>query len=295
MMDILIYGTVNSVTFALVAVGFTLVYGVSRLPNFAHGALYVLVGFLTWSLVNDFKIFYPLAILISLGIASLMGVLIYRLVLIRLRGLATAEIIASFAVGLIILEGLRLQGIGGFKGFIGPFYVLPSFIDSKVKLAGVLIDYQRLFVMGGGLAVVVLLWLFTHFTKMGLSLRAIAQDEQAAMMLGIDSDRAAVISLAIGSALAGLAAVLVLPLGNVTTEAGYRVLIYALAVCIIGGLGSWAGTILASFVLGFAIIISTALFGALWESVVLVGAIILILIFRPSGLLGKQKELEERV
>lgn len=294
-MDILIYGTVNSVTFALVAVGFTLVYGVSRLPNFAHGALYVLVGFLTWSLVNDFKIFYPLAILISLGIASLMGVLIYRLVLIRLRGLATAEIIASFAVGLIILEGLRLQGIGGFKGFIGPFYVLPSFIDSKVKLAGVLIDYQRLFVMGGGLAVVVLLWLFTHFTKMGLSLRAIAQDEQAAMMLGIDSDRAAVISLSIGSALAGLAAVLVLPLGNVTTEAGYRVLIYALAVCIIGGLGSWAGTILASFVLGFAIIISTALFGALWESVVLVGAIILILIFRPSGLLGKQKELEERV
>ena len=71
------------------------------------------------------------------------------------------------------------------------------------------------------------------------------------MMLGIDSDRAAVISLSIGSALAGLAAVLILPLGNVTTEAGYRVLIYALAVCIIGGLGSWAGTILASFVLGF--------------------------------------------
>ena len=294
-MDILIYGTVNSVTFALVAVGFTLVYGVSRLPNFAHGALYVLVGFLTWSLVNDFKIFYPLAILISLGIASLTGVLIYRLVLIRLRGLATAEIIASFAVGLIILEGLRLQGIGGFKGFIGPFYVLPSFIDSKVKIAGVLIDYQRLFVMGGGLAVVALLWLFTHFTKMGLSLRAIAQDEQAAMMLGIDSDRAAVISLSIGSALAGLAAVLVLPLGNVTTEAGYRVLIYALAVCIIGGLGSWAGGVLAAFVLGFAMIISDAVLGTVWKSVVLVGAIILILIFRPSGLLGKQKELEERV
>ncbi len=294
-MDIVLYGTVNSVTFALVAVGFTLVYGVSRLPNFAHGALYILVGFLTWSFVNDLRIFYPLAILISLGIASLLGAAIYRLVLIRLRGLPTSEIIASFAVGLIILEGLRLQGIGGFKGFIGPFYVLPSFIDSKVKIAGVLIDYQRLFVMGGGLAVVALLWLFTHYTKMGLSLRAIAQDEQAAMMLGIDSDRAAVISLSIGSALAGLAAVLVLPLGNVTTEAGYRVLIYALAVCIIGGLGSWAGTILASFVLGFAIIISTALFGALWESVVLVGAIILILIFRPSGLLGKQKELEERV
>jgi branched-chain amino acid transport system permease protein len=115
------------------------------------------------------------------------------------------------------------------------------------------------------------------------------------MMLGIDSDRAAVISLSIGSALAGLAAVIILPLGNVTAEAGYRILINALAVCIIGGLGSWPGAVLASFVLGFSMIISTALFGSVWESVVLVGAIILILIFKPSGLLGKQKELEERV
>ena len=295
MMDILFYGTVNSVTFALIAVGFTLVYGVSRLPNFAHGAIYVLVGFMTWSFVNDLNLNYLLAILISLCISSLLGAAIYRLVLIRLRGLPTSEIIASFAFGLIILEGLRLQGIGGFKGFIGPFYVLPSFIDAKIRVAGMLIDAQRLIIIGGGLAVVITLWLFTHYTKIGLSLRAIAQDEQAAMMLGVDSDRVAMISLSIGSALAGLAAVIILPLGNVTAEAGYRVLIYALAVCIIGGLGSWGGAILASFVLGFAMIVSTSLFGAVWESVVLVGTIILILIFKPSGLLGKQKELEERV
>jgi branched-chain amino acid transport system permease protein len=292
---ILIYGTVNSVIFALIAVGFTLVYGVSRLPNFAHGALYVLVGFLTWSFIHDLKMNYPVAIILSLIISAFLGAIIYRLVLIRLRGMATSEIIASFAVSLIILEGLRMQGIGGFKGFIGPFYILPPFIEGKMRILGVLIDFQRLIIIGGGLAVVSLLWLFTHHTRIGLSLRGIAQDERAALMLGIDSDRAAVIALSIGSALAGLAAVIILPLGNVTAEAGYRVLIYALAVCIIGGLGSWAGTVLASFVLGFAMIVSTALFGAVWESVVLVGAIILILILRPSGLLGKQKELEERV
>jgi branched-chain amino acid transport system permease protein len=139
------------------------------------------------------------------------------------------------------------------------------------------------------------LWFFTHYTKAGLKLRAIAQDEHAAMMLGIHSDRTAMISMAVGSALAGLAAVLILPLGNITAETGYKVLIYALAVCIIGGLGSWAGAVLAAFVLGFAMKISTALFGAMWESVVLVGTIIAILLFRPSGLLGRQKELEERV
>ena len=294
-MDIVIYGTVNSVIFALIAVGFTLVYGVSRIPNFAHGSIYVLVGFLTWSFVNDLKINYALAILVSLTIAAVLGFIIYRLILIRLRGMATSEIIASFAVSLIILEGLRMQGIAGFKGFIGPFYVLHPFIEGKLNIFGVFVDYQRLIIMGGGLAVVAFLWFFTHHTKMGLSLRAIAQDERAAMMLGVNSDKTAMISLAIGSALAGLAAVIILPLGSVTVEAGYKVLIYALAVCIIGGLGSWAGAVLASFVIGFAMKISTALFGAVWESVVLVGTIIFILLFRPSGLLGKQKELEERV
>jgi len=294
-MDIVIYGTVNSVIFALIAVGFTLVYGVSRIPNFAHGSIYVLVGFLTWSFVNDLKINYALAILASLTIAAILGFIIYRLILIRLRGMATSEIIASFAVSLIILEGLRMQGIAGFKGFIGPFYVLQPFIEGKLNIFGVFVDYQRLLIIGGGFAVVTFLWFFTHHTKMGLSLRAIAQDERAAMMLGVNSDKTAMISLSIGSALAGLAAVIILPLGSVTVEAGYKVLIYALAVCIIGGLGSWAGAVLASFVIGFAMKISTAFFGAVWESVVLVGTIIFILLFRPSGLLGKQKELEERV
>ena len=294
-MEILIYGTVNSVTFALIALGFTLVYGVSRVPNFAHGSIYVLVGFLTWSFVNDLNLNYALAIILSLAIASIIGLLIYRIVLIRLRGMATSEIIASFAVSLIILEGLRMQGIAGFKGFIGPFYVLKPFVDGKIELFGIFVDYQRLIIIGAGVVLVIALSVFTHHTKIGLSLRAIAQDERAAMMLGVNSDRMAMIAMSIGSALAGLAAVTILPLGNVTAEVGYRVLIYALAVCIIGGLGSWGGAILASFVIGFAMKISTALFGALWESVVLVGTIILILLFRPSGLLGKQKELEERV
>ncbi|HBF42452.1 MAG TPA: branched-chain amino acid ABC transporter permease [Desulfobacteraceae bacterium] len=294
-MEILIYGTVNSIVFALIAVGFSLVYGVSRIPNFAHGSIYVLVGFLTWSFVNDLKMNYALAIIMSLIIASIVGLVIYRFILIRLRGMPTSEIIASFAVSLIILEGLRMQGIAGFKGFIGPFYVLHPFIEGKISIFGVFVDYQRLIIIAGGLVVIIFIWLFTHYTKTGLSLRAIAQDEQAAMMLGVNSDRTAMISLAIGSALAGLAAVLILPLGNIAAEQGYRVLVYALAVCIIGGLGSWAGTILASFVLGFSMITSTALFGALWENVVLIGTIILILLFKPSGLMGKQKELEERV
>jgi branched-chain amino acid transport system permease protein len=294
-MEIIIYGAVNSMVFMLVAAGFALVYGVSRIPNFAHGAIYVLVGFLAWSFLNDLKLPYALAILLSLLVSALLGVLIYRFVLMRLRGMPTSEIIASFAVSLVILEGLRLQGIAGFKGFIGPFYSLPPFLDAKVKIAGVFLDWQRLFILGLGSLVLLAIYLFTHYSKAGLKLRAIAQDEQAAMMLGINSDRAAMMSLALGSALAGTAAILILPLGNLAVEQGYHVLIRALAVCIVGGLGSWAGTIIASLVLGYSVILSTKVFGGVWESVVLVGTIIVILLLKPSGLMGKQKELEERV
>lgn len=295
MESVLVYGVVNSVAFALNAIGFSLVYGVSRIPNFAHGSIYVLVGFVVWSLVNDLGLNYALSVAIALALAAAIGLGVYCLVLSRLRGLPTSEIIASFAVGLIILEGLRLQGIGGFKGFIGPNYMLKPFVDGKIEIVGVFVDSQRLIVVGSGLVLAAALWAFTHHTRMGLSLRAIAQDEQAAMMLGIDSEKAAMLAMAIGSALAGLAAVILLPLGNITCEAGYNVLINALAVCIIGGLGSWAGTVMAAFLAGFAMKISTHFFGAVWESVVLVGAIILVLLVRPSGLLGKQKELDERV
>jgi len=288
-MDILIYGIVNSVKFALIAVGFTLVYGVSRLPNFAHGALYILMGYISWTFLNSLGINYAVAILLALIITALAGGAIYQFFLIRVRGMPASEIIASFAIGLAIMEVLR------WKFPVGEVYIIPTFIEGVADIAGVPIDWQRLIIIGGGLAVVAFLWLFTHYTRVGLALRAIAQDERAAMMLGIDSDRTAVIALALGSALAGIAAVAILPLGNISAEAGYSVLIYAIAVCIIGGLGSWTGAIMGAFLLGFAQILTVAYAAPQWQMVVIFFAIILTLILRPSGLLGRQKELEERV
>jgi len=95
--------------------------------------------------------------------------------------------------------------------------------------------------------------------------------------------------------LAGIAALLLLPLGNIVVEAGYTVLIMAVAVCIVGGLGSWTGAILAAFVIGFAQILTVVYLGTHFQVVVALIAIIITLILRPSGLFGRQKELEERV
>jgi branched-chain amino acid transport system permease protein len=288
-MDILIYGTINSVTLALYAIGFAMVYGVSRLPNFAHGALYVVSGFITWSFLNLLGLNYLLSIILALIATGIIGALIYQFVLIRVRGMEISEIIASYAIGLAILEGFRW---GGFKGLT---YTLPAFIEGSVEIGGVSVDYQRLLVAGIGAVVVGLLWLFTRYTRIGLAMRGMAQDERAALMLGIDSDLIAVVAMGFGSMLAALAAVLLLPLGNIVVEAGYNILILAIAVCIVGGLGSWMGAVLAAFLIGFAQILTVVYLGAHYQMVVALLAIILTLILKPSGLFGQQKELEERV
>jgi branched-chain amino acid transport system permease protein len=288
-MEILIYGTVNSVALALYALGFALVYGISRLPNFAHGALYVLSGFITWSALNTLKLNYPLSIVLAMAATALIGALIYQFFLIRVRGMEISEIIASYAIALAILEGLRW---GGFKGMT---YTLPPFIGGSTTIAGVSVDYQRLMVVGIGAALVAALWLFTHHTRIGLALRGMAQDERAALMLGIDSDIMAVVAMGLGSMLAALAAILLLPLGNIVVESGYNVLILAIAVCIVGGIGSWVGAVLAAFLIGFAQILTVVYLGAHFQMVVALLAIILTLILKPSGLFGQQKELEERV
>jgi branched-chain amino acid transport system permease protein len=288
-MDILIYGTINSIMLALMALGFALVYGTSRIPNFAHGAIYVLCGFVTWAFVRGLGLNYFLGILLALSLTGLLGALMYRFVLVRVRGMNISEIIASYAIGLAILEGLRW---GGFKGTT---YTLPVFMEGSITIGEIPVDYQRILVVVIGILLVAFLWVFTHYTRIGLALRGMAQDERAALMLGIDSDTMALVAMALGSMLAGLAAILILPLGNIVVEKGYDVLIQAIAVCIVGGLGSWMGAVLAAFLIGFAQILTTVYLGSHFQMVVALLAIIITLILKPSGLFGQQKELEERV
>jgi len=288
-LDIVVYGTIQSFALLLMAFGFSLVYGVSRLPNFAHGAIYVFTGYIAWVLAQEMGLPYPVAVVGALVASALLGVLIYQVVLRRVRGMETSEMIATYAIGLAILESLRWAGLRGTT------HALPVFSEGVVTVLGVPVDHQRVVVVGMGVVVIAATWAFTSFTRTGLALRGVAQDERAAMMLGIDSDRMATVAVALGSALAGLGAVILLPLGNVVVEEGYKVLIYAIAVCVVGGLGSWPGTILAAFVLGFSQYATVAYGKPHYQMVVMLLAIIVTLVLRPSGLFGQHKQLEERV
>lgn len=288
-MEILLFGIINSVTLSLTALGFTLVYSISRLPNFAHGALYVTSGYIVWLCVNTLGLNYLLGIVIGIVATAIIGALMYRLIILRIRGMQISEIIATYAIGLAIIEGLRWGGLRGST------FTLPTFLAGSIEIGGIAVDHQRLFVLGSGVVVFAALGLFVKFTKTGLALKAIAQDERAAMMLGIDSDRKALVSFALGSGLSAFAAVLILPLGSIVVETGYNVLIYSIAVSIIGGLGSWGGAIVASFLIGFAQILTEVFLSTQYQMVISLLAIIVTLLLKPSGIFGKQKELDDRV
>ena len=285
----IVYAFVNSIILALMAIGFNLTFGISGVANFAYGALYIFSAYATWMGLNLVGMPYPAAAAVSILLTMLAGALMYRFILLRVRGQALSEVIATFGIGLAILEIFR------YLGFVGFEYNLPVFVDDSVVLAGVFIDLQRLLIVIIGSVVILGLWWFTHHTRLGLAFRGIAQDERTALTLGIDSDWIALLSVSLGAGLAALAATVIIPLGSIAPGDGYEVLIKALAVCIIGGLGSTGGTIVASFVIGFAERFTDTYISSHWTMIVSLAAILVVLTLKPSGLFGKQKELEERI
>lgn len=285
----LIYGLVNSVVLMLTSLGFSLTFGLSGVANFAHGGLYLLSGFLCWLLIHHLHFPFAVAALVTILLVGATGAGIYRVVLRSVRGIVLSEVISTFAVGVAIVEFFRWQGFTTYD------FSLPPFVRGGVEIAGVSVDWHRILVVAIGLALTLLIWGFTHRTKIGLALRGMSQDEYTALCVGIESDWAATLSLGLGSALAAVAGITLLPLGIISINIGYDVLLVALAVTVLGGLESTAGMILGSFLIGFAMVITSNYLGPRWGEVVYLAAIVVILGVRPSGLLGQSKELEERV
>ncbi|MEW6263201.1 MAG: branched-chain amino acid ABC transporter permease [Thermodesulfobacteriota bacterium] len=285
----LIYGFINSVILVVVALGFNITFGISGVANFAHGALYVAAGFGAYLLLHHLGLPFWAAAALTVALTAGMAALIYRVILLRVRGLVVSEVIATVGCGLAMLELFR------YLGFVGFEYTLPVLIDATVQIGETDVDAQRLVIVAAGFLLSAFLWFFTRHTKTGLAFRGIAQDERTALTLGINTDRVAALSMAFGGAYAALAALVVLPLGTISVSEGYNVLTNALAVCIVGGLGSTLGVVAASFVIGYAQILTATYLETHWMMIVSLVAILLVLTVKPSGLFGHQKELEERI
>jgi len=274
---------------ALAALGFSFVFGISGIANFAYGAFYLLGGFIAYILLNSAGLPYWASAIIAAVIMFFLGAATYKVLIQRIRGAMLSEVIVTMGLGVTIIEILR------WSGYVRHNQYLPAFVPGSVMIAGMGIEYQRLIIIGIGAILFFLLWLLTRYTKIGLALRAMSQDELTALSLGINNDRIAMLSMGIGTVLAAVAALAIIPLGLLIIEGAYEVLIFALAVGVLGGLGSTIGIIVGAFVLGYVQSIAAAVLGPKWMMVVTFLVIVLVLLIKPSGIFGKQKELEERV
>jgi len=283
-----IYGLVNSAIILLQTIGFGLTFSISGIANFSYGALYILSGIITWLFLSQgFSL--GISIIMSVLLTSLAGFLIYWLAIYRIRGMPLSEVIITFSLGVAIIEFLR------WKGFVTYEFAIPPILQGNIFVGGVPVDLQRVIIFFSAFLLLVALYFFAHWTKIGLALRGVSQNEQTALCFGINTELLSSFSVMLGAGICALSANLILPLGIISVDSGYDVLLIAIAVTVVGGLGSSIGLLLSSLVFGYVQTATTVFFSSKWMMVVYLFSIIAVLMIKPSGILGKFKEIEERI
>jgi branched-chain amino acid transport system permease protein len=286
--DILVTGLVNGGVYALLAIGFSLIFGVARIVNIAHTAFYMLAAYCFYSLLVKAGLGFAVSGIVSVAAVTLFSVLCYRLVIEPVREHESAVLIATIALALVFQE-LMLFSFGGH--YLG----IPSTLDGVVNLAGVSVPYQRLLILVVAALMLVATWALLYRTRLGLAIRATANDIEVASLMGMNVDRVAMATVAISVALAAIAGVVVAPVLVVDPFMWLSPLVTMLAIVVLGGLGSLKGSLIGALVIGYveAITVFALPSGAFLKGAVALSIMVLVLLVRPEGLYGVVFE-EER-
>ena len=280
-MEILIYGAVTSAIYALLAVGFTLIFGVARILNLAHGSFYALGAYGTYVLTSIVGLPLWSAALIAIAFVAVFGIVVEKVLIRPLRHSQLGVLMISLAVALVVEQTL-------FLVFGSEYRNVPSFVDTKINLGGVDVAGQRLLTLAVAAVAIGALYIFIQFTRLGSAILAISQDPEAAKYMGIPSDKIFSVVMAISAALAALAGVMAGPFLSVQTSMHLLPIVKAFAIVVVGGLGSIPGSIAAAFLLGYAETCVAYLISSSWTEIVSVLATLLMLVFRPAGIFGKR-------
>jgi len=277
--QIIVNGAISSITYILIALGITIIFSIMKIVQFAHGQVYMLGGFAIYILFEQAGINYIPALLLTILIVGLMGIPMEWLLFRPLRGQESASLIVSLGLALF-LEGSALLTFGGLdKGVHSPFP------DGVIRFFGIAIPEERLIISAVCVALISVTIFVIKRLKVGQAMRAVAQDREAAMLQGINVDRICSLGFAMGSALAGAAGGLLVPVLWINPFVGLPVVIKAFVVMILGGLGSIPGCIVGGIILGFIESFGYTLLGGI-TGLVSFAAVILLLIFKPQGIMG---------
>jgi branched-chain amino acid transport system permease protein len=295
----LIIGLSNGMIIALIALGYTMVYGIIELINFAHGDLFMLGCFCALTLVGALGLQHPAAVLVLLAIVPVfcggLNWLVDRLAYRHLRGATKlAPLVSAIGVSFVFMNlglfwgGLPMDVFGIGKAAAAPkdFPVLVS----NTNLLGnsdVQFTAKDLLVFIVTIPLMIGLTWFVKRTRTGKAMRAVAQDQLAAKLMGIDVNRIIGVTFLIGGALAGMASVVSAVYNNsIYFQMGYRAGMDAFTAAVLGGIGSLPGAVLGGLFIGLARAFSDQYLATRWTNVMVFAILILVLVFRPSGILG---------
>jgi len=284
-LNIVIAGLLMGGIYALIAVGFSLQYGVARVLNVSHGEFMMLGAFITWMFYTVFGVNPLVSLAISGPITLIIGFLLHRTLLTRIR-ISSASLgvfegksmLASFGLLFIIQNIAILIWGNAVKGY--------TYLDSSVNIGGAIFAANRLVTLGFALVIGLVFYLFLARTRLGKAIRAAAQDPATAGLMGVNINQVLAICFGFGALMAGFGGVLISMCFSIQPTMGFQFTVIAIIVVVLGGLGSIPGSFIGGFVLGLVGSIVSH-----WQPALSLAAyymlFIVLLIVKPTGILGK--------
>lgn len=286
----LINGLSLGAIYALIALGYTMVYGILQLINFAHGEIYMIGAFLAYYLINVFHFGFIEAMVVSMALTAVVGIIIEKLVYLPLRKASKLSVLIT-AIGVSML----LQN-AGFKVFGADPKGFPQLIEKKVviEMGDLIVFNHQIIIFTVSVFLMVALTFIVKYTKTGKAMRAVAFDKDAAMLMGINVNRTISITFAIGSALAAAAGILVaMTFPKIDPAMGMMPGLKAFVAAVLGGIGSFPGAVLGGFIMGISETMVIGYISSSYKDAIAFIILIVILIIKPAGIFGKN--IKEKV
>jgi len=286
--NIIINGLINGSIYALLAIGFSLIFGVARIVNIAHTAFYMLAAYFIYVGFHYLGMSPYTSMPLAVLAVGLISVICYKIFIQPIREHEAAVLIATIALAMVIQEALLIAFGGHYLG-------VPPLVSGYATIAGVKVTYQHLLAFSVAVLALFGVWILLMKTKLGLALRSTAQDREVANLMGMNEARVAMITMGISVMMAGIAGAVVVPLFVLNPHMWMHPLIMMLAIVVLGGLGSIKGSFVGAYIMAFAEVLVVFLIpmGAFLKGSVALSIMILVLLIRPEGLFGVAFE-EER-
>jgi branched-chain amino acid transport system permease protein len=286
---ILINGIITAGVYALLASGFSLIFGLARVINLAQTAFYMVAAYFTFILATLFGLSVPLSAIVSVVMTILIGLAVYWLCIDRIREHETTVLLVTVALAMVFQECLFIK-FGLYQRSV------PAFVPGFLEVLGTRVSYQHLIALGIVAVVLLGVWVLLYRTKLGVATRAVAQDREIANLIGINVKRIYLIAFGIAVALAAIAGVVVAPIFSLDPFMWMHPLLMICAIVVLGGLGSIKGSIFGALIIGFVetLVVFLVPMGSFIKTAVALMIMIIMLLIRPEGLFGVSFE-EERL